>query len=409
MTTLSVSDRTTCDTCDETFAYNDCYVVTTNDAPDFPIVAKTVLQKPPLVKPAPRPQRPSGVKGWLWTPPPPPPPPPLPPIRSRTYPNPDPKSSERIDGTEALVELACPRCKEPLTPVKKYRIALIGSSASGKSHYIASLVDQVINKGTLAGFQCTPHARGRSQALYEQNYFAPLILRKEAIEPNKAGDVKNAPLEFTVVLWRSDSSFRREFTFVLFDWEGEALGDESRRVMETKYINRAAAMIFFIDPLSMPGVVRHLPTHLRELASDNRSQVGNMISTVVVNHNRKQGWDDTKPLGVPVAITLAKSDLVATPCEVLGMSPRFLQDERYVDGYDPNAARAVSREVRDFLVAVGAHDALSREGLLANVSYHAVSATGFEEIDGHYEAYRPTRCLDPFLWILHQLHLLDER
>ena len=384
-----------CIHCGFHFQYKDCVVVATNQAPESPVPAGTVLHEQGILKDA-LPTR--GLvrlrRGETQR---------LPEVQKYRY-----RVGERgptVQGSVVLAELACPNpdCHTAITAEKEWLIALVGASASGKSHYIASLVDQVINAGTLAGFRSSSHARGDSYERYTQHYFNPLVKRKEAIQLNKAGrDAKNAPLSFTLVLDQPGQNSPRRFTFSIFDWQGEMLVNAGQRAIAAKYVTLASAMIFFVDPMILPGVIDYLPERLRG-RSVNAIPIGHTISSVVEGFNRKRGFvPDTRPLDIPVSIMMSKSDIAIYPCKARGINPRFLQDERHLDGYDIRRAREVSREVRDFLVAMGADDVMSREGLLRKVMYHAVSATGYEEINNAYSGYRPIRCLDPFLWIVSQ-------
>jgi hypothetical protein len=111
-------------------------------------------------------------------------------------------------------------------------------------------------------------------------------------------------------------------------------------------------------------------------------------------------------LGIPIAITLSKSDILK---ELVGVTarPRFLMPPAYHPQAVINDFTIVSREVSSLIDKYQEKSLLNATRTLPNVSYFAISATGFsKDAQNKYPDVEPLRCLDPLLWILWRIGAL---
>jgi Double-GTPase 2 len=345
------------------------------------------------------------------------------------------KGGQVVSGTEALAEPACPNCLTPVFGNTK-TIGIIGEAGSGKSHFIAALGDALLFQGALRHYDARVVMEDATSTRFRSLYHLPLFTNHQTIAPNQtAVDEKNGPLRFDVTLHQFDPARRRTIHLVLFDWSGEVLADQHRRVLENKYITSADALIFTVDPNRVAGMVRDmLPrppakaeegpnTGTADPAADNGARIaapmaGELINRVAGDHNRSRNRDASLPLEIPAAVVITKSDLLNVGARLRqpqGLrlnsksksTPSFLQDKHYANGYELDEAEETFKEVHSYLEEAGAFDILTAETSLGRPSYHAVSATGQPSTKGSYTAtIHPRRCLDPLLWIFFEWGLI---
>ena len=114
-------------------------------------------------------------------------------------------------------------------------------------------------------------------------------------------------------------------------------------------------------------------------------------------------------LSIPIAITLSKSDILKS---VVGLAnqPYFIKKGPLY--YQKTALlhdlHVVNNEVYNFLRQYGDQPLLFINQRTTDVGYFAISATGFPvQQDNTYPTVAPVRCLDPLLWVLWRLGILN--
>lgn len=309
---------------------------------------------------------------------------------------------------EDLPARACTNCEFPLPSTIDVRpavvVAVVGVNRVGKTHLVATSLTQAYRKDGLKMIGCTEFAPDeRTGSRFMQEYFTPLYRRGEILDATWAEDdeIRFKPLVFNVTLEGLEP-----FSLIIHDVAGEVLGDERKRAVGATYLRAARGVIFVIDPRDIDSLRTALPVSVLE--------------------NNELGWDQSALLSaclrddgflahrqpVPVAVTLAKSDLLPQAVsEELPFLARAQPDERMEDFV--KRVRDSSRQVADFLDRQGAHNLLgpAREyerridSSRAGVTFHAVSALGKapdseERLTGEVE---PINCLDPLAAVLAQL------
>ena len=326
------------------------------------------------------------------------------------------------ENTRSLAARRCPKCEELLPPNIEYMdgkiIGLVGGGGSGKSHYIASLIGTLERQDALAGVGCWRFSAADQdvQMRYEEEYYGPLFRRHEVIPPTNALPTTetNRPLIYEIVFERKAGAQRgrKGVHLVFFDGAGEQIADQRSAVLVNRYIQYAAALILLVDPMSIPSVAANLPPELRPAEPAPAHEAINILNTVARIYRREWGLRPSDPIRVPLAITVAKSDLFRyLPPYSSGRWPRFLHDPGYQDGFSLAQFQATSQEVRDLLRSVSERGFFQAVRAFTDVSYHAVSATGEppDPATNRFAAVKPIRCLDPLVWILWRLGLIQAR
>ena len=89
-------------------------------------------------------------------------------------------------------------------------------------------------------------------------------------------------------------------------------------------------------------------------------------------------------------------------------SYRFLSNAVYRSSVDLQDAREIHKEVRSIIEDSRERTLLRLIQKFSKVNFFATSATGCKvEDNGAFQFIDPCRCLDPILWIFHQLGIVQ--
>ncbi len=325
-----------------------------------------------------------------------------------------------LDGPEYTAELACwrcpnPQCQEPLPHNIEYMdnhiIALVGGRSSGKSHYIATLINELERGRDLEHIGCAEF-RPSNQSVstrYRQGYYEPFFGRREVLPftPTVVGGNVYKPLVYEMLFERKQSWRRpKSVNLVIFDVSGEDIQDQVSLAVYCRYIMHASAMIFLIDPLAMPGVRDKLPEYLRPKVAPG-DEAFRILNSVVQIYERYKGTRPGTRISVPAALTVAKSDLMKYVQDV-DMHSIIFHDPDYSDGIKMNDMKAISDEVEAIIDRIEGPALLRPSKRFTNRSFFSISATGCSSDDtGHFPTISPRRCLDPLFWALWKLGVVE--
>ncbi|MBX5456724.1 MAG: hypothetical protein IRZ31_07460 [Thermogemmatispora sp.] len=313
----------------------------------------------------------------------------------------------------------CPHCQYPLPynieRTRQVTIAIIGDVSSGKSVYIAVLL-RLLEQGAFlprdlpAKLPClTPEARER----YERDYGKPLFVDRMVPRGTpRAIDTTHQPIIYEIGMRLEPDLPPTRFNLVIYDTSGEDYVIQARQVQYAPYVLNADAIIFMLDPVAIPAVRASLPNdpHFRyghNLALGHPLDSFSKIVQPLVQARARRPR--------PLAITLSKADLLKK-LRPVGQQYGFLKRAPdYSGGLDLNDLASVDQEVRQLLYEYDLGRFLAtvefyQGQLFAPVCYTAVSALGYTpDEQGSIPTVSPWRCLDPFLWVLHELGLLPAR
>ncbi len=159
----------------------------------------------------------------------------------------------------------CPHCHGELSYdiglVDQYMIAIIGSSAAGKTHYIASLIHH-LQQATGKNFGLTVRMLGdATQQRWEHDFYTPLFINKTRLQPTPSA-VVDAQIKVPLVLrvTFSRGRVRRAINISFFDTAGEDMALFSTMSLQNRYICLADGLILLLDPLQIPAVRQQITT-----------------------------------------------------------------------------------------------------------------------------------------------------
>jgi hypothetical protein len=245
---------------------------------------------------------------------------------------------------------------------------------------------------------------------YTDKYLDTLFKKKQSLEPTQPAteDAPNEPLIYELIIRKSPQHPAKKLNLIFYDASGEDYAIPERIVQYGRYVLKANAIIFLADPVSMPTIYDRLPKHLQHQPYTGR-RASDVFNSVIQLLERSKGVEPGSRLfSVPIAITLSKSDLLKY---LIGINQSYTfsshPKQGYGNGIDLGDVEVIDAEVRDLLYEYGDRTLLSATQAL-NAKFFATSATGHApNVDGTYAAVDPRRCLDPVLWVLYKLGIID--
>jgi hypothetical protein len=311
----------------------------------------------------------------------------------------------------------CTNCGSKLPPQitrvdNNITIAIIGDVFSGKSHYITSLIYELCHLSSLSPNKSF-HAIAASQEIenrYQKEFYEPLFRYKNPLDQTQqAKNVKTEPLIYELTV-SEDGLVGKRFNLLLYDASGEDLAEQVQMVRHRSHILNAKAIIFLADPWSMPRFVSGLPHRLKPDPTLLSLRIPHQFLSWV-----ERTFKEVRPelvhehaFPLPTAIVLPK-------CDLIQYHPLLGQEQKYDRLWRPGSARLRNTDYDkvDALTRELLHN-LEEEGILGTVrhfnkvKFFTISATGEAPNDKNkFNDIRPYRCLDPLLWILHELEMLD--
>jgi hypothetical protein len=333
---------------------------------------------------------------------------------------------EPLDGPKYTQELAQRQCTNPnckyLLPsnierVPNFIFVVVGDTFSGKSHYIASLIQQIktdwmANTSGYASFTCLTSDVERT---YMQGIFKQLYGNKQVLQPTQQGTkVTQEPLIYNLVVRRTPRHPVISVNLIIYDTSGEDYVRPDRLVHYARFALNTRAFIFVADPFTMTPLFQDFPLALQALLQPSfqfvqgQGRAADSLNSVIRVVERYRGEREGASLAdMPVAVMVSKSDLFKPISVKYGYQFTFLNNPPYGNGIDIQDITTVDQEVQGLLKAYGQGDLLAATRRFSKIKFFATSATGEPpDQNGNFRIVRPLRCLDPILWILHELNII---
>ncbi len=307
----------------------------------------------------------------------------------------------------------CPRCGErlPYNMDMSIMFSIIGSTEAGKSHYIATLIEQLAVQGNRFGWARTA-VNDETMNLYNERFRKPLYEAHEVVSKTQTANVReHRPLIYSLCA----DNRAWNVSLVFYDAAGERFNDEEEMAKATRYINASSGVIFLLDPLQLKtvrerwidsgqGTEAELPTLPQAKAS------ATSIFQRIVNTLRAKEQGGGK-IEVPVAVVLSKIDAIRFLLteESPVFAPSFHRRNR---GFSISDFCRIDICLKSFLSDVDKSQVLLNQ--MKNFEHcgcFGVSALGQNPKSTNQKlrfSPRPLRVLDPILWLLWQNDLIQE-
>ena len=306
----------------------------------------------------------------------------------------------------------CPKCggELPLNigTAKSYPIAIIGAKETGKSNYVAVLINQLKNE-IGRSFNCALMACGdKTLNRYRTEFYDPLYRHRTCVRGSDAGDVD--PLIYSLIFQRKGGLFKKAVndavSLTFFDTAGENLNSLASMQTFNRYLYHSSGIILLLDPLQLPTVRDELQGKIR-LPEEN-TDVNTILNRTIEIIRTGSGLTDlSKKIDIPIAIAFTKIDAVD---ELLDPASCLKNDSSHIrkgvfDKIDFQDANNEMQSLVESWLGMELYQTVSTQ--FSNFAFFGLSALGSNpDMDNKIPKFRPFRVADPFLWILSQEQII---
>ena len=307
---------------------------------------------------------------------------------------------------QQLVSKRCEKCGGELplniATAKNYPIAIIGAKESGKSNYVAVLINQLKNEiGRY--FNCSLMACGdKTLNRYRDDFYNPLYEHKTCVRGSDAGDVD--PLIYSLIFQRKSRFLKKAVneaaSLTFFDTAGENLNSVDSMHTFNRYLYHSSGIILLLDPLQLPMVRRELQDKIR--LPEANTDVNTILNrTIEIIRTGSGNVDLSKKIDIPLAIAFTKIDAVD---DLLDPASSLKNDSSHIrkGGFDEVEFQDSNEEMQSLVESwLGMELYQSVSTQFSNFAFFGLSALGSNpDMENKIPKFRPYRVADPFLWIL---------
>lgn len=324
-----------------------------------------------------------------------------------------PRSAVCPECNENTTKKICPSCHNELPreidTVKDIIISIVGAKNTGKSHYIAVLIDQM-RKISYNFNACWSPINTQISNRYKTDFYNPLFKSHKLLSATTSGmsvsSTARKPLIYELVF--GSSGFMKKNNTVVyltfFDTAGEDLDDEDVMNTVNKYISRSSGIIFLLDPLQIHQVRDSLGNDVIQASSATKiedvatpSEIIGRVSNMIRDFNSKRA---AQKIDVPVAATFTKIDAIESLLPrgntIMETSPHYELGE-----FDSSDAENINQEIESMLIDWNGHDYTQQLSInYSKYSFFGASSLGKIPEKGNIDVIRPHRIEDPLLWLL---------
>ena len=300
---------------------------------------------------------------------------------------------------------ACPNCHSTfphgIDNLSNMVIAIIGAKETGKSHYIAVLIQQIYNLYNLFDWSLMA-MDDETMRLYNDRFHKPLYTNRKTIHVTttaKSNQDVRKPLLYSLSI--VSGKRLKTVTLAFFDTAGEDMDDEIAMRTINPYIYNASGIILLLDPLQIRNIRGRVNQSLDDhenMPSLANTAVGDIINKTSNLIYTKRGISHSRPIPIPLAVVFSKVDMLRP---VLGDDAPIYQPSRHRGYFNIREFENNDAFVRNW---VGEFDRQFIQGMLRyrEHAFFGASALGGNPTtagDLPFEP-RPVRVEDPFLWLL---------
>lgn len=308
----------------------------------------------------------------------------------------------------------CPHCHnripKQMVKTKGYIISIIGARSSGKTNYITTLINELMQKGYCLGnigtvaSNVANRPENNTQARYERDFFN-IMYKKGKCPPQT--DI-NDPRSRIPLIYELSQKGKQPLYLVIYDTAGENFADPQNIAANVKFLKQSDACIYLLDTFAVPYVHDKLKGKLG--LPDIELKFDKIIDNIIGHFEEGDPKIKEDQYKKPMALVFSKIDSILMNEELFrdtsieGMS--IGHNSSFLDGSGVNLAdmESVSEGMRGALHYWGEDNFINNiENHYKKVHYFGISALGgMPDKNGNINNLRPYRVLDPLVWILHE-------
>lgn len=306
----------------------------------------------------------------------------------------------------------CPHCHMEL-PAEFGRFpmlvfAMIGAKNTGKSHYLAVLIEQIKkNVGPDLDVLLVP-LNDETRARFESDFRRVVYEDKRTVHVTRKGadnaSVKK-PLAYSLTFSSRDKRGSPVTEKVLylsfFDTAGEDMTSLESMEASNRYIAHADGIILLFDPLQLPVVRASLPPGTPLPHDPNPTVMMQVVERTIELVRTSNSLSAAQKLDTPLAVAFSKFDAVEEL--LVDMQLQVLSPAGHRGGFNLADHRAVQGDIRGLLDIWECKDLLQLvEAQFKHHAYFGLSSLGCNPHDSNLiPRVIPRRVEDPLLWLLH--------
>ena len=296
----------------------------------------------------------------------------------------------------------CPHCGFELEEEEMRRgllpVFLIGSQGSGKSNFLAVLINQL--RGEMCKlYGCTLYPTGgdRTMDYYEREYHRPLYEQGVCLSTTAQEDLN--PLTYTLLFGEKGTETSRSLGLAFYDSCGRNLESQQRMSAYSRGLPGARGILFLLDPSQLP-LIREARRAKKQPVLEADPQAL-LLRAVHLLRSALLLEGTEKKIDIPLAVCLTKLDTVyphLDPASFVGDHSRHLRKPML------NAAdiSSCNLEVIALLESWGGGEFVRHvQSQFSDYSFFGLSALGAAPgAQNEIDRVSPHRVLDPLLWLL---------
>ncbi len=276
-------------------------------------------------------------------------------------------------------------------------IGLIGEVASGKSHYLAALVMNLLEGDLLAQVGIDVGLAPESRTYFGSSYQSLLFHQHKVLPATELITTEDDANERRpIILVLRDVGTRRETNVIFYDASGEQLNSPTAVAKYNRFLYAADALFFLVPPVALPALRGQIDSP--DTSYQSLVQTKGMIDSLELQLRKAHGLGPGGALDVAAAVLLMKAD----QCRGLsGFDDDLLIEPEYAAESVDDTMNRIQRETqavsRFITESRGAQLVMGVESRFPGATFHAVSATGCNREGDTYPHLSPSRCADPFM------------
>jgi hypothetical protein len=305
----------------------------------------------------------------------------------------------------------CPGCHYELShdvgQIDQRIIAIIGGSNTGKSHYIAALINRLQHE-VGRNFEFSVSMIGDdTRERWMNDFYRPLFEKKTVLRPTQGVQLDlrvKTPLIFRLTI--KDGNHIRALNISCFDTAGEDMAKLKLDLLsvEARYICEANGIVLLLDPLQLEPIRHQLP-NANLPKPDQMARPDFIVGRLRELFEQYHKLPGTKKVQTPIAFTLSKADTLKP---ILPPDSALLRSGEHLGKLDLQDTQSVSTEIGNYMqnwVSTGFCQDIDLK--FANYRFFGVSSLGRQpDSSNHLADVNPRRVEDPFLWLLYQFNLI---
>lgn len=304
---------------------------------------------------------------------------------------------------QARLDKVCGSCQASCHPemgcLPEYHIAIVGAAASGKSVFMAAVLDFINQRfGPENGYEL---AFAGQNGAKEFNNWMDLLRSGEVLPPTPRS---NRPAAFTVAVKRGRSGCLLYF-YDASGWDIQAGASQGEGLGGHDFHAHIDGVILTVDPWAEQGLSTQVRANPEVKAAGYDAHY--VLSRMISHWARMQGVAAEGRFSFPVAVAVTKMDVAGLASRVGG----FALTEPKPRSIRAAAKDAASRSahVRQLLEQSGSVDLLRLlESHFRRIRYFSVSSLGRTPDQSNRTSFQSQGTFAPLVWLMHQIGALPD-